>query len=40
VVAPGVGVNLFGHALTVKGAGAGPVDVRIAPYAVSTDTLV
>jgi predicted RecA/RadA family phage recombinase len=40
VVAPGAGVNLFGHALTVKGAGAGPVNVKIAPYSVSTDTLV
>jgi predicted RecA/RadA family phage recombinase len=40
VVAPGAGVNLFGHALTVKGAGAGAVDVRIAPFSVSTDTLV
>lgn len=40
VVAPGAGVNLLGHALTVKGAGAGPVNVRLAPYSVSTDTLV
>jgi predicted RecA/RadA family phage recombinase len=39
VVAGGAGINLFGHALTVKGAGAGPVDVRIAPYAISLDTL-
>ena len=36
VVAAGAGINFFGHALTVKGAGAGPVDVRVAPYSVST----
>jgi predicted RecA/RadA family phage recombinase len=40
VVAAGAGVNLLGHALDVKGAGAGPVRVRLAPYSVSTDTLV
>lgn len=39
VVAGGAGINLFGHALTVKGAGAGSVNVRIAPYSVSLDTL-
>src|SRR6266498_2165387 len=37
VIAGGVGINLFGHAVSVKaGAGIGAVDVRIAPYAVST----
>jgi predicted RecA/RadA family phage recombinase len=40
VVAPGAGVNLFGHAVSAKArAGVGPVDVRIAPFSVSTDTL-
>lgn len=39
VVAGGAGINLFGHALTVKGAGAGLVNIRLAPYSVSTDTI-
>jgi predicted RecA/RadA family phage recombinase len=38
VVAAGVGIQLFGHALETKGAGAGSIKVRIAPFAVATDT--
>lgn len=38
VVAPGVGIQLFGHALDTKGAGAGVIRVRIAQYAVAVDT--
>ncbi len=37
VVAPGVGIQLFGHALATKGAGAGIVAVRIAQFAVASD---
>ena len=36
VVAPGVGIQLFGHALATKGAGAGVIPVRIAQFAVAT----
>jgi predicted RecA/RadA family phage recombinase len=39
VIAGGAGINLFGHAVSVKAGGAGACDVRIAPYSVSTDTL-
>jgi hypothetical protein len=38
VVAPGVGIQLFGHALDTKGAGAGTIRVRLAQYAVAVDT--
>lgn len=38
VVAPGAGIQLFGHSLDTKGAGAGNVRVRIAQYAVASDT--
>jgi len=38
VVAPGVGIQLFGHALETKGAGAGTIKVRIAPFAVAVGT--
>jgi len=38
VVAPGVGIQLFGHALETKGAGAGLIRVRIAQFAVAVDT--
>lgn len=37
VVAPGVGIQLFGHALATKGAGAGTIPVRLAHYAVASD---
>jgi predicted RecA/RadA family phage recombinase len=37
VVAPGAGIQLFGHALATKGAGAGTIPVRIAHYAVASD---
>lgn len=36
VVAPGAGIQLFGHALATKGAGAGTIPVRIAQYAVAS----
>ena len=36
VVAPGVGIQLYGHALATKGAGAGTIPVRVAPYAVAS----
>ena len=36
VVAPGVGIQLYGHALATKGAGAGTIPVRIAHYAVAS----
>jgi predicted RecA/RadA family phage recombinase len=40
VIAAGVGINLFGHAVTAKAGGAvGSVLVRIAQFAVPTDTL-
>jgi len=38
VVAAGVGIQLFGHALDTKGAGAGIIRVRIAQFAVAVDT--
>jgi predicted RecA/RadA family phage recombinase len=37
VVAPGAGIQLFGHAMATKGAGAGTIPVRIAHYAVASD---
>jgi predicted RecA/RadA family phage recombinase len=37
VVAPGVGIQLFGHALATKGAGAAVILVRLAQYAVASD---
>lgn len=36
VVAPGVGIQLFGHALQTKGAGAGVITVKIAAFAVAS----
>jgi predicted RecA/RadA family phage recombinase len=38
VVAGGAGIQLFGHALETKGAPAGVIKVRVAPFAVATDT--
>lgn len=38
VVAPGVGIQLFGHGLATKGAGAGLVLVEIAQFAVAVGT--
>jgi predicted RecA/RadA family phage recombinase len=38
VVAAGVGIQVFGHALATKGAGAAVIAVRIAQYAVAVDT--
>jgi hypothetical protein len=38
VVAPGAGIQLFGHALATKGAGAGVIPVRLAQFAVAVDT--
>ena len=37
VVAPGAGIQLFGHALATKGSGAGTITVRVAPFAVASD---
>lgn len=37
VVAPGAGIQLYGHALATKGAGAGTIPVRVADYAVASD---
>lgn len=37
VVAPGAGIQLFGHALATKAGGAGTIPVRIAQYAVASD---
>lgn len=37
VVAPGAGIQLFGHAVATKGGGAGPIPVRIAQFAVASD---
>lgn len=37
VVAPGAGIQLFGHALATKGAGAGTILVRLAQFAVASD---
>lgn len=36
VVAPGAGIQLFGHALQTKAAGAGIIQVRLAQYAVGS----
>ena len=38
VVAAGAGIQLFGHALATKGAGASVIPVRLAQYAVAVDT--
>jgi predicted RecA/RadA family phage recombinase len=38
VVAAGAGIQLFGHALATKGAGAAVIPVRLAQYAVAVDT--
>lgn len=38
VVAGGAGIQLFGHALETKAGGAGVIQVRVAPFAVATDT--
>lgn len=38
VVAAGAGIQLFGHNLDTKGAGAGVIRVRVAQYAVAVDT--
>jgi hypothetical protein len=38
VVAPGSGIQLFGHALQTKGAGAGVITVEIAGHAVAVGT--
>jgi predicted RecA/RadA family phage recombinase len=37
VVAPGAGIQLYGHALSLKSAGAAVIPVRIAPFAVASD---
>src|SRR4051812_26030166 len=37
VVAPGAGIQLYGHAMATKGAGAGTIAVRVADYAVASD---
>lgn len=37
VVTPGAGIQLFGHALETKGAGAGTIIVRLAQFAVASD---
>jgi predicted RecA/RadA family phage recombinase len=37
VVAPGAGIQLFGHAMATKAGGAGTIPVRIAHYAVASD---
>lgn len=37
VVAPGVGIQLFGHALATKGAGTANILVRLAQFAVASD---
>ena len=38
VVAAGVGIQLFGHNLATKGAGAGVIPVRLAQFAVAVGT--
>lgn len=38
VVASGAGIQLFGHNIDTKGAGAGIIRVRLAQYAVAVDT--
>ena len=37
VIAPGVGIQLFGHALAAKTSGAAIIPVRIAQFAVASD---
>ena len=37
VVAPGAGIQLFGHALATKAGGAGVIPVRLAQFAVASD---
>lgn len=37
VVAPGAGIQLFGHALQTKAGGAGTINVRLAQFAVASD---
>jgi hypothetical protein len=37
-VAPAAGIQLFGHALETKGAGAATIRVRIASHAVAVNT--
>lgn len=37
VVAPGAGIQLFGHAMATKAGGAGTIPVRIAQFAVPSD---
>jgi predicted RecA/RadA family phage recombinase len=37
VVAPGAGIQLFGHALATKASGAGVIPVRLAQFAVASD---
>lgn len=37
VVAPGAGIQLFGHALETKAGGAGTILVRLAQFAVASD---
>lgn len=38
VVAAGAGIQLFGHALATKAGGAGTIPVRLAQFAVATNT--
>lgn len=38
VVAPGAGIQLFGHALQTKAGGAGTIQVRLAQFAVAVGT--
>jgi hypothetical protein len=37
VIAPGAGIQLFGHALAIKASAAGVIPVRIAQFAVASD---
>lgn len=37
VVAPGAGIQLYGHALAIKSSGAGVIPVRLAQFAVASD---
>lgn len=37
VIAPGAGIQLFGHALEAKASGAATISVRIAQFAVASD---
>jgi predicted RecA/RadA family phage recombinase len=36
-IAPGTGIQLFGHALAAKSSGAGVIPVRLAQFAVASD---